>query len=198
LGQNQPLAADLLSSAAEGHVVPQEMKTIRHHPIASAVVLGLAASAVFEAVPDHGMSLLVAMALLTIASLGGGHRLPLFVRPLFTVLVFYFASTICLVGRTMEPRLTAYTVGMALTCFGTLALWPALSLLRLWQGHLRILLTLVVFPAGLSVACIVAAAEEHIFIRMHQEDGVGPTARWTVSNHWLSYDAETKTLDGSD
>jgi hypothetical protein len=174
------------------------MKTIRNHPIASAVLFGLVASTVFEAVPDHGISLLVAMALLTITSLIGGLSLPLFVRCFFTVLIFYFASTICLVGRTMEPGLTAYTIGMALTCFGMLALWPAISLLRLWQGRLRLLFALLVFPAGLFFACIVAGAEEQIFIRIHQDGGVGPTARWTVSNHWLSYDAETKSLDGSD
>ena len=36
------------------------------------------------------------------------------------------------------------------------------------------------------------------FIQKHGETGIGPTARWTVSSHWLSYDAKTKKLSGSD
>ena len=174
------------------------MRTVQNHPVASGVVLGLFAMPVFEVIPDHGISLFVTIAVVTIASLVGGTRLPLFVRVLFTVLIFHFASAACLVGRTMEPGLTAYTIGMALIIFGTYALWPALSLFRLWQGRLRVALTLLVLPAGLIVGCGVAAAEEMIFIRMHQIHGVGPTARWTVPMHWLSYDAESKVLNGSD
>lgn len=174
------------------------MKTIRNHPIITSLVVGLAASAVIQAVPDEGISLLVTMALLTFTSLIGGRRLPLFVRSLFTVLIFYFATASCLVGRTMEPGLTTKTVVMAITCFGIVALWPALSLLRLWQGRLLLLFAVLVLPVGFFIACIVAGAEEYIFVRIHQDEGVGHTARWTVSNHWLSYNAETKLLNGSD
>ena len=102
------------------------------------------------------------------------------------------------VGHTMKPGLTAYTVGMTVQCFGMFALWPALSLLCLWRGRLRTLFIIAVLPVGLAVATVVAAAEEHIFIRMHREAGIGPTDRWTVPNHWLSYNLETGTLHGSD
>lgn len=42
-----------------------------------------------------------------------------------------------------------------------------------------------------------AAYGEHQFVQRHR-DGVGPTARWAVSDHWLSYDARTQILSGSD
>ena len=179
------------------------MKTnvFKDNPVITGVAVGLAVSAALEVLPFPRASfvaLLGGMALLTIAGLIGGARLPLFVRVLFTTLIFYFAGLMCLLGRTMAPGLTLYTAGMALVISGQVALLPALSLLRLWQGRPRVILTAAVLPVGLAVACAVAAAEEHVFIRIHQEAGCGPTPRWTVSNHWLSYDPETRILDGSD
>jgi hypothetical protein len=138
------------------------------------------------------------MALVTIIGLVFGTRLPIFVRTLFTVLIFYFGGTIALVGRTMEPGLTPYTAGMALEFFALFALWPALSLFRIWSGRLRIALVLLVLPISLALAFSAAAAEEYIFVQKYRVSGVGPTPRWTVSNHWLAYYPETGKLDGSD
>jgi hypothetical protein len=70
--------------------------------------------------------------------------------------------------------------------------------LRLRVGGLRIALLVAVLPTSLALAFGVAGIEEAMFIQKHKETGIGPTARWTVSNHWLSYNAQTGKLDGSD
>ena len=98
----------------------------------------------------------------------------------------------------MEPRLTRCTVSMALTCFSGFALMPTLSLLRLWRRSVAVALVIVVLPLSFVAASVVAAIEEQRFVQKHQDTGVGPTPRWTVSNHWLSYDRATGHLNGSD
>ena len=150
-----------------------------------------------EVLPDGGILLLVVVAALALASGIGGPRLPLFLRVFATAATFYLGYVMCLVGRTMEPRFTGYTLQMALVCFGIFALLPTLTLLRLWRGRLRVAVVTSVFPVSLAVAAAVAAYEEQQFVQQHR-DGIGPTARWTVSNHWLSYDAQTQILSGSD
>jgi hypothetical protein len=172
------------------------MKKVRQ--IGVGMIVGVTLATVFELVPDHGISALIGMAIVALVGLACGQRLPLLVRVMFTVLIFYFGATMALVGRTMEPGLTRYTFGWALNCFAIMALWPALALLRLWAGRLRVALLIAVLPTSLAVAFAVAGIEEASFIQKHKENGVGPTARWTVSNHWLSYNAETGKLDGSD
>jgi len=162
------------------------------------MLAGVTLAAVFELVPDHGISALIGMGMVAMVGLAVGQRLPLLVRVMFTVLIFYFGATMALVGRTMEPGLTRYTFGWALNCFAIMALWPALALLRLWIGGLRIALLVAVLPASLALAFAVAGIEETLFVQKHKETGIGPTARWTVSNHWLSYDAQTGKLNGSD
>jgi len=150
-----------------------------------------------EVLPDGGILLLVVVAVLTLASGIGGQRLPLFVRVFATTATFYLGYVMCFVGRTMEPRFTGYTLQMALVCFGLFAALPTLSLARLWRGRLRMAVVASVFPVSLAVAAAVAAYEEHQFVQQHR-DGIGPTARWTVSDHWLAYDARTQMLSGSD
>jgi hypothetical protein len=150
-----------------------------------------------ELLPDGGMTLLVVVAVLAVASAIGGQRLPLFVRVFATGATFYLGYVMCLVGRTMEPGFTRYTVQMALVIFGLYATLPAVALLRIWRGRVRVAVIATVFPVSLAAASAVAAFEEHQFIQQHQH-GIGPTARWTVSNHWLAYDAETQRLSGSD
>jgi hypothetical protein len=150
-----------------------------------------------EVLPDGGILLLVVVAALTLASGIGGPRLPLFVRVFATAATFYLGYAMCLVGRTMEPRLTGYTLQMALVCFGLFAVLPTLTLARIWRGRLRLAVVASVLPVSMAVAAAVAAYEEFHFVRQHR-DGIGPTARWTVSDHWLSYDARTKILSGSD
>jgi hypothetical protein len=150
-----------------------------------------------EGIVDGGMTLLVVVAALALASLIGGRRLPLFIRVFATGATFYLGYAMCLVGRTMQPQFTISTVLMALMMFGLMAALPTLALLRIWKGRLRVVIVASVFPVTLAVASTVAGYEEHQFIRQHWH-GVGPTARWTVSNHWLAYDAEEKKLRGGD
>jgi hypothetical protein len=40
--------------------------------------------------------------------------------------------------------------------------------------------------------------EEHLFAIRHRVNGIGPTPRWTVSIHCLSYGAKTGVLSGND
>ena len=103
-----------------------------------------------------------------------------------------------LAGRAMEPGISAYTVGHALQMFALLALWPALTLLRLWGGRLRIIFITAVLPVSLILAFAAAGIEEFIFVQKYKASGVGPTGRWTIPIYWLSYDAQTGTLSGSD
>lgn len=174
------------------------MSYLDSHAVRCGVILGLLASVLFTFVPDNDILLLAAMAFLTITGFVAGPRLPLYVKVLFTVLIFYFAGLMCLIGRTMAPGLSLYTVSMALVYFGFMALWPSLSLLRIWRGRARAVLVSCVLPAGLFLAHLVAATEEHIFMNIHREAGADVTPRWTVSMHWLAYDAETGVLRGSD
>jgi hypothetical protein len=172
------------------------MKTERQ--IGVGTIAGVVLATVFELVPDHGISALIGMAIVALVGLAVGQRLPMLVRVMFTVLIFYFGATMALVGRTMEPGLTRYTFGWALNCFAIVALLPSLALLRLWDGRLRVALVVAVLPVSMTLAFAVAGIEEAAFIQKHKETGIGPTARWTVSNHWLSYNAKTGKLDGSD
>jgi len=166
--------------------------------IAWGVLSGIALSGVLEVVPDCGISLLACMAIVTAVGLFGGRRLPPLVRVLFTVLIFYFGGTAAVCGRTMAPGLTHYTLNCALGFFALCALLPSLTLLRLWTGPLRVLFIASVLPVSLALAFTVAGLEEFMFVQKHKAAGVGPTARWTVSNHWLSHNAKTGALDGSD
>lgn len=126
----------------------------------------------------------------------GGRGLPLMVRVVATGVIFFFAFQLFLIGRTAEPFLSGYTVGMAIT-FGCIAVVPGLALIRGWQGRARIWLCSLMLPISFASACLVAAYEESQFVAQHR-NGVGPTNRWTVPMHWLSYDAATQKLQGSD
>lgn len=164
---------------------------------------GFAAIAAFvaatELLPMVGglVCMLLAVAFM-IAGLALGHKLPLALRIFATGLFFYYGYSMCLIGRTMGPGISAYTFGAAIGMFFLFGLLPALSLVRVWRPALGISLIALLFPTSLGVALLVAGIEEHLFVRKHRETGVGPTARWTVSNHWLSYDRETQKLNGSD
>jgi glucose dehydrogenase len=154
--------------------------------------------ALSEVLPGGGLILIVATAALALTAAIGGTRLPLALRLFATIIIFYFGYSMCLVGRTMEPLLTRYTVSMALASFGLFAVVPSLSLLRLWTRRAALVLVIAVLPLSLVAASVVAGIEERIFAQKHRDTGVGPTPRWTVSNHWLSYDRDTQHLNGSD
>jgi len=155
-------------------------------------------AAVSESLPGGGLILILAAAALALVSAIGGNRLPLALRVFATSFILYFAYSMCLVGRTMEPHFTRYTVSMALTFFGLFAMVPTVSLLRLWRRRIAVALVIAVLPLSLTAAAIVAGIEEHLFVEKYRNTGVGPTPRWTVSNHWLSYDREARHLNGSD
>src|SRR3954469_5405787 len=129
-----------------------------------------------ELLADGGMLLLITAAGLALASGIGGERLPLFVRVFATGTAFYFGYDMCLVGRTMEPGFTSYTVKMAFLLFCLYASLPTLALLRIWRGRIRVALALSVFPISLAVASTVAAYEEKQFIEQHP-NGIGTTSR---------------------
>lgn len=134
---------------------------------------------------------------LAVATAVGGMRLPLFLRVFATGATAYLAYGMCLVARTMEPHFTWRTLAMAILAFSWCALLPTLALLRAWRGRTRAIVVGMMFPTALALASLVAAYEEHEFVRRHPQ-GIGPTARWTVSDHWLAYDAERRVLSGSD
>jgi hypothetical protein len=162
--------------------------------IGAAVLLAV----LLEFVPAGGLIAMGAAVALALTAALAGTRLPLMLRVFATAFILYYGSSMCLVGRTMEPGLTRYTLTRAVTFFGLFAALPTLSLLRLWQRRLAVMLTLAAMPLSLIAAALVAGMEEHWFVQKYQETGVGPTPRWTVSDHWLSYDRETRQLSGSD
>lgn len=166
--------------------------------ISGGVIAGIALAIILETVPYNGISTLIGMVIVTVVGLSAGRSLSLLVRTLFTVSIYYFGATTALVGRTTAPGLTLYTLGWALYCFLLIGLAPALALLQLWVGRPRAVLLGAVLPTSLILAFSLAWVEEAMFVQKHKKLGIGPTARWTVSNHWLSYDAATGKLDGSD
>lgn len=165
------------------------------------IALGLAATAILvvldEMLSYSGTALLAVVAILSIFSVIRRERLPMFVRVFSTGATFYLGYLTCLIGRTMEPGFTGYGVWMSLLGFGIYASLPMLALLCIWRGRFRLAIVAGMFPVCLALASAVAAYEEHLFVQQHR-NGVGPTARWTVLNHWLAYDAETQRLSGSD
>ena len=166
------------------------------------VVTGLLATAALatlvEAAPVGGVVFIAVVLLFVLIAVTKGEQLPLWVKVLMTGSFYYLGYSACLGGRTMEPRLNADAVGMALLVFVLIAAGPSLSMLRLWRPRVAFLLLIGIFPVSFFTAATVASIEEHLFIRKYRDTGVGPTARWTVSNHWLSYDHSTQRLDGSD
>lgn len=168
------------------------------------IALGLGAAVVLAALneiddidPWGGLPVYVLTVLLAVTAAVRGRRLPMFLRVFSTGMIFYIGFVTCLVGRTMEPGFTDYTVGSALFVFGVYSALPSLALLRIWQGRLRIAIVTGLLPVSLAAASALAAYEEYRFIQQHP-NGVGMTARWTASNHWLAYDAKTQRLTGSD
>ena len=137
-------------------------------------------------------------AVLALCGLVFGPRLPIALRVFTTGVVMFLGFGVCLEGRAAAPGLTAYTTEMALSRFFSIALLPVLSLVRLWPRRLALSLIVSAFPVSFALAALAAHIEENLFVRRYHESGVGPTARWTVSSSWLSYDAQTHRLDGSD
>jgi len=167
------------------------------------LTIGLAATVAFaivvELIPVVGGLVWIGVAgVLMIVALVRGQRLPLAFRAFATGVFFYHGYSMCLHGRTMEPGFTRYTVSMALTYFAMFALSPGISLIRIWRPRPGVSLLGLLFSVSFGAAALVAGFEEHFFISKYRDTGIGPTARWTVSHHWLSYDREARRLDGSD
>ena len=172
------------------------MTTSRH--ILVGVLAGLVFFVALEFVPDGDLVIMIGGALLLLVALIRGTRLPLMLRVFVTACMFYWAYVACLIGRTMQPGLTGYTVGMAFTVFAIYGWWPGIALFRLWRSRTAVGLLCALLPVGLALAAVVAGTEEYLFVRKYHDTGVGVTKRWTVSNHWLSYDKAAHRLDGSD
>ncbi len=165
-------------------------------------ILGLVAAAAAaiasESLQQGGFLILLATVfILTVTGMVGGQRLPLWIRIFSTASCFYLGYAVCLAGRTMRPGFNPDTFRMSLMVFGLYATLPALALLRIWRPGLRIAVVASVLPISLAAADAVASFEEYQFVRQNP-DGTGPTARWTVSDNWLAYDAENRRLTGSD
>jgi hypothetical protein len=172
------------------------MTTSRH--IFAGVLAALALFVALEFLPDGDFVIMIGGAFLLLVALLRGARLPLMLRVFITGSLFYWAYIACLIGRTMQPGLTGYTIGRALTMFATFGWWPSLALFRLWRPKIAVALLCSLLPVAFAVAAVVAGAEEYLFVRKYYDTGVGVTKRWTVSNHWLSYDKDARRLDGSD
>jgi hypothetical protein len=156
-----------------------------------------------ESVPVGGLLFLIVVSATVLTSLAGGKDLPLGFRVFATAAIFYFGYAMCLIGRTEEPGhlLLGYsepTYKSAFLYFAMLAATPALCLARLWRRRLAILFLTALLPVCLIAAGVVASIEERQFIARYRDVGVGPTARRTVSMHWLSYDRDARRLNGSD
>ena len=153
---------------------------------------------VLQMVPSGGIISMIVVGVTTLTAAAVGPRLHLALRVFITAIIFEFGYSMCLVGRTMEPGFTRSNFGMALCFFAMFAALPFLSLLRLWHRHAAIALLAAALPVSIGMAASVAAFEEDRFVQHHRDNGIGPTARWTVSNHWLAYDALEQRLYGSD
>ncbi len=162
------------------------------------ILVSLAFFISLEFVPHDDLVLIITGIVLLIAALVRGQQLPLMLRVVSTAYVFYWGYSACLVGRTMDEGLSGYTTGMALLFFGLYGAWPVFTFFRLWRLRIAIALASAALPVGFFVAAAVAGAEEYYFVRKYQNTGVGPTPRWTVSNHWLAYDRDAHRLYGSD
>jgi hypothetical protein len=161
------------------------------------IILVATAAAATEFLPAGGFIWMLLTTILVLVMVVFGSRLPFIFRVIATGFTFYLAYQMCLLGRTMEPFLSAYTLRMALLHFGIFAALPTIALIRGWQGGSRALVCSLILPVAFVCACSVAAFEESRFISQHGS-GIGPTPRWTVSNHWLAYDPATDRLYGSD
>jgi hypothetical protein len=159
--------------------------------------------AITEAFPVGGLLFLIVVSATALTSLAGGANLPLGFRVFATAAIFYLGYAMCLIGRTEEPGhlflgYSEHTCQSAFLYFGLLAATPALCLARLWRRRLAVLFLTALLPVCLIAAGVVASLEERQFIARYHDVGVGPTARWTVSMHWLSYDRDAQRLNGSD
>ncbi len=166
------------------------------------IVLPITAVLLFAAVVQFTLAgggiCMLAVAALTLCGLIFGRSLPVSLRVFITGLVVYFGCGMCIAGRAMAPGFTVFTAGKALTMFSVFAIWPILSLLRLWPRRLAIRLISGAVPVCFVFAFLAADIEERLFVRRYRETGIGPTPRWTDSSSWLSYDAQTHQLNGSD
>lgn len=164
-------------------------------------VLGGIAFALGDMLIDGQIASMVLLSLGVIFLLFGvirGRRSSHAFRAFVSMIVLYWGYSMCLVGRTTGPGLNTATSGMAFTCFVIYGIWPGFVLLRLWSLRYGVAFLVALFPVAFLLAALVAGTEESLFVRKYRDTGIGPTERWTVSNHWLAYDRDKQRLDGSD
>jgi len=185
-----------MADSDEGTTAPRAMTPTRKAIAGIAVALAFFVALEFAPYGDFVFMILGALSLFIVAV--RKTHLPLMLRVFITTCIFYWGFSACITGRTMQPGLTRFTAGMALSYFGFLGLWPGIALFKLWHRRIAIGLLCALLPVSFALAVALAGTEEYLFVRKYRDTGVGPTARWTVSMHWLAYDRETRRLGGSD
>jgi hypothetical protein len=111
------------------------------------------------------------------------------------VVVWWYWGT-AIVGQTMQPDLP---FGTALPyCMFLGFPFAVVVLMPLWGIRPGFKAAAWMIPVLTVTAFVAASAEERLFVSRYSKTGIGPTSRWTVSNHWLAYDADKQRLYGAD
>jgi hypothetical protein len=168
---------------------------------AAAVVLAAALLGGYILLLDYvfpnGVIVIAIVVVAAVFALDGRRQLTLLARLFITGVFFDFAYGMCLIGRTSQPGLNGDAIGTAFIFF-LVSAFPFPTLFCLWPRKIATALVIAAFPVSLALASLVAGFEEQQFVKLHRASGIGPTARWTISQHWLSYDAQEQVLYGSD
>ena len=98
----------------------------------------------------------------------------------------------------MGVGVNVHTLTSAMLFFFLFASWPHCVLFRMWRRRAATLWCLMAAPLALVVACVFAGVEEHLFVQKHRAEGADPTPRYTVTMHWMAYDAQSGQLRGAD
>ena len=131
------------------------------------IALVVIAAVIAEFLPAGGPIWMLLTAILALSVAIIGYRLPMIIRVVATGFTFHLSYQMCLIGRTMEPHLSAYTGGAALMGFVVYGALPTLPLLRGWKDRPRVLVCSLMLPISFLFACLVAAFEEFRFVQQH-------------------------------
>lgn len=135
---------------------------------------------------------------LVCAALYKGRNLNMIFRTVLVISIVYFSYAMTLQGRTMGTGLDFHTVKYTAIFFALFGLPSHLVMLRLFRRPAAYRAIALGAFASISGALAVASVEEMLFVAKHRHTGAGPTPRWTIPHHWMSYDAGNHKLEGSD
>lgn len=116
-------------------------------------------------------------------------RLPMWLRTWATSVFYIWGIYNALFGRSYGAHLTLEHLGLSILLFFILSVLFVIPIWRIWQGHFKFKVLFMYPIVSISLALIIAAVEEQVFIHKYSE-GVSPTARWTVNTSWLAYEPE--------